>query len=229
MGTPPFGGRRPQYFSGMTKAQVDSIVRASQFAGDIGNRFADRGTGGLAIPPPGSPLRGSYDARLANMGPSRRIIVADPPPDARHQALADAGTQLMGALRTALGANQRYVVISRDSTAGALRSSRNRDSVMHLLNADMNVSIRGYQSANPDSVRWIITLVDPTSQLHSQTVSVGPVALGATASLADSVSQLSMRMLWQLDHSPRRGAVAAPGSPPTAPTPPAPAAPIKKP
>jgi tRNA A-37 threonylcarbamoyl transferase component Bud32 len=223
LGTPPFAGRRPQYFSDMTKAQVDSIVRASQFAGDIGMRFADRAGGGLGIPPRGSPLRASYDARAANMGPPRRIVVADPPADARHQALEDAGTRVMDALRNALGANPRYVVISRDSTNAALHSTRNRDSVMHSLNADMNASIRGYPLPSPDSVRWIITLVDPTSQLHLQTVSVGPVALGATASLADSVAQLAMRVLWELDHSPRRGAVAAPASPPATPTQPTPA------
>jgi tRNA A-37 threonylcarbamoyl transferase component Bud32 len=226
LGTPPFAGRRPQYFSDMTKGQVDSIVRASQFAGDIGMRFADRGGGGSGIPPRGSPLRASYDARATNMGPPRRIVVADPPPDARHQAIEGAGTQLMDALRNALGANPRYVVISRDSTAAALHGSRNRDSVMHSLNADMNASIRGYQAPSPDSVRWIITLVDPTSQLRSQTVSVGPVTLGATASLADSVAQLAARALWQLDHMPRRDAPAAAPSPPAPPTQPTP---VKKP
>jgi serine/threonine-protein kinase len=207
-GGPPFGGRRSAFFRAMTPAQIDSIVRAAPNA-ELADRFAGRGAGtgagGFTIPPRGSPERAAYDERMANMGPARRIVVADPPLDPRHPAIQAAGVQLMDALRKALGANPRYVLVSRDSTAAALLLSRRRDSVMHALNADMNASIRGYPTPSADSVRWEMRLDDPTSQMRSATIRFGTLPVNVTSTVADSVVRRSMRALWQLDHTPRRG------------------------
>ncbi len=221
-----FGGRPD--FSGMTRAHIDSIVRSTRGLTDIGAAFNGRGTPGtFAIPPRGSDERRSFDARMANMGPPRHVVIADPPPDRAHPDLQAAGTAVMDELRKQLAGNARYMVINHDSTAAALTRSRNRDSVMIWLGGDMNVSIRAYP-ASADSVRWMVSLFDPTSMARGETVNLGPVARAAGSSMTDSLVHLASRALWQLDHTPRRG--GAPAAPVSAPTPlvtPAPA--VKKP
>ena len=134
----------------------------------------------------------------------------------------------MDQLRKQLATESRYVVVNHDSTNAVLARSRNRDSVMAWLGGDMNVSIRAYPTANPDSVRWMVTLSDPTAMGRGETVSLGPLARSGAGAVTDSLVRLASRGLWQLDHSPRRpAAVTPPGvvPAPTAPTPPV----IKKP
>jgi serine/threonine-protein kinase len=229
-GTQRIGVRGPDY-SGMTQAHIDSIVRSARGATDFARGFPGRATPGtFTIPPRGSAERALFDARMANMGPPRRVVVADPPQDRQHPALQAAGTQVMDALRKQLGGNPRYVLVNRDSTAAALQRTRGRDSVMHLLGADMNVSIRAMPTAGADSVRWRITLFDPTSQMLVEVVNLGPVPANVAPALTDSLARAAVRALWQLDHTPRRGSVTPPATPPATPAPPAPqAAPVKKP
>jgi Protein kinase domain len=187
-------------FSGMTRDHIDSIVKST---------FGGRGVpGNFTIPPRGSSDRAAFDARMADMGPARHVIVADPPPDRQHPELQTAGVQVMDALRKQLAGGGRYLVVNHDSTAAALARTRSRDSVMTMLGGDMNVSIRPFPSPRADSVRWIVTLFDPTSQGRSQTVTVGPVPSNSTA-INDSIAKLAVRALWQLDHMPRRRAPAS--------------------
>ena len=161
------------------------------------------------------------------MGPPRHVIIADPPPDRAHPELQAAGTAVMDQLRKELAANSRYLVVNHDSTNAALARSRNRDSIMVWLGGDMNVSIRAYPTTNPDSVRWMVTLFDPTAMARSETVNLGPVARSTAAVVTDSLVRLASRGLWQLDHTPRRpGAMMPPGAAPMVPA--APAAPVVK-
>jgi hypothetical protein len=229
-GTQRFGGRASD-FSGMTQAHIDSIVRSARGATDLTRGFPGRATPGtFTIPPRGSAERALFDARTANMGPPRRAVVANPPQDRRHPELQAAGTQVMDALRKQLGGNSRYVLVNRDSTAAALQRTRGRDSVMRLLGADMNVSIRAIPTAGADSVRWTITLFDPTSQSRAEVVNLGPVPANLAPALADSLARLAVRAFWQLDHTPRRNGASPPAIPPATPAQPAPqAAPVKKP
>ncbi|MFI5231829.1 MAG: serine/threonine-protein kinase [Gemmatimonadales bacterium] len=207
----PAGGQRAQRFngrpdfSGMTPGYIDSIVRSTRGLTDLARGGNGRPTpGAFMIPPRGSADRQSLDARLANMGPPRHVVVADPPPDRAHPDLQAAGAAVMDELRKQLAANARYVVVNHDSTLAALARSRNRDSVMTWLGGDMNVSIRVYPASSPDSVHWLVSLFDPTSQARGETVNLGPVARSADASVADSLVRLASRALWQLDHAPRR-------------------------
>jgi hypothetical protein len=97
----------------------------------------------------------------------------------------------------------------------ALARTRNRDSVMTWLGGDMNVSIRAYSAAGPDSVRWLVSLFDPTSMARGETVNFGPVARSGGSAMTDSLVRLATRALWQLDHTPRRANPgAAPGGVP---------------
>ncbi|HXD22087.1 MAG TPA: hypothetical protein VN613_01920, partial [Gemmatimonadaceae bacterium] len=165
------------------------------------------------------------DDRLAHMGPPRHVVIADPPPDRSHPDFQAAGIAVLDELRKQLATNSRYLVVNHDSTNAALERSRNRDSVMAWLGGDMNVSIRTYPTASRDSVRWQVTLVDPSSFTRITTVALGPVAKTGDPSVADSLVRLTSRALWQLDHMPRRPvAPVTPGMTPPA----APAAPVIK-
>ena len=216
----------------MTQAHIDSIVRSARSATDLTRGFSGRATPGtFTIPPRGSAERAPFDARMANMGPPRRVVVADPPQDRQHPELQAAGTQVMDALRRILSGGSRYVLANHDSTDLLLQRTRNRDAVMRQLGADMNVSIRAMPTAGADSVRWAITIFDPTAQTRSEAVTVGPVPVRATAAMADSLARLAARALWQLDHTPRSATTATEIPPaPAAPVHPAPpSAPVKKP
>ena len=193
----------------MTREHIDSIVKST---------FGERGApGNFTIPPRGSSERAAFDARIADMGPPRHLIIADPPADPRHPDLQSNGTQVMDALRKLLGGTRRYVLVNHDSVAAALQRTRSRDSVMHMLGGDMNVSIRAVPTPHADSVRWTLSVFDPTSQMRSDVVTVGPVPLNSPA-ISDSVAKLAARALWMLDHTPRRNAApAAPAAPPPKP------------
>ncbi len=207
-----FNGRGAD-FSGMTQAHIDSIVRSTRAAIDLGRNVNGRGGPGNFTGPRNSADAAQFEARMANMGPPRRVIVADPPPDSRHAELQAAGTQVMDALRKQLASVPRYVVVNHDSVAAVLLRTRNRDSVMHVLTADMNVAIRAVPVSASDSVRWMITVFDPTSQLRSEQINTGPVPINSAAA-ADSVARLVSRAFWQLDHSPRRGTPTPSPAPP---------------
>jgi serine/threonine-protein kinase len=172
--------------------------------------------------------RAHLDSILTNMGPPRRVVVADPRPNPAHPELQTAGAQLMDALRRRLSVVPRFALANHDSTQIVLQRTRNPDAVMHTLNADLAAAISG-QPAGADSVRWIVTLFDANSQARMQSDTLGPLPLNSTPAVADSLARLMMRGLYQIERSPRRASVAPP-TPPEAPAQPAPQpATVKKP
>jgi serine/threonine-protein kinase len=211
-GGPRPSGRGPD-FSGMTPAHFDSIVRGTRSAVDLGRAVGGRGGPGNFTGSSRRPADAAqFEARQANMGPPRQVIVADPPPDRSHPALQTAGVQVMDALRKQLGGSTRYVLINHDSVAAVLLRTRSRDSVMHLLGGDMNVSIRAVPAPSPDSARWMISIFDPTAEARSELLTIGPVPLNS-ATIPDSLARLAAHALRQLDHSPRRPAPTASPAP----------------
>src|SRR5262249_39059049 len=83
----------------MTRGQLDSIVRYSRgLTGLAPGANARPGTMTFTVPPRNGMDRQAFDARLANMGPPRHVIIADPPPDRAHPDLQAAGTAVMDAL-----------------------------------------------------------------------------------------------------------------------------------
>jgi hypothetical protein len=63
-----------------------------------------------------------------------------------------------------------------------------------------------------DSLRWMVTLFDPTSLGRSQSVNIAAPA-SAAAAITDSIARLATNALWQLDHTPRRNATPTPTPP----------------
>jgi hypothetical protein len=140
---------------------------------------------------------------VANMGPPRRVVVADPRPNPQHPELQAAGARLMDALRRRLSAVPRFALANHDSTQTVLQRTRNPDVVMRTLNSDLAAAISGLP-AGSDSVRWIVSLFDATSQAHVHVDTLGPLPLSSTPAVADSLARLMMRGLYQIERSPRR-------------------------
>jgi hypothetical protein len=218
------GGRR---FTSLTPMQVDSIVRMTRGAVETFTGV-NRGRPGS-----GSLDKTSFDARAATLGPPRRIVVWNHPPDRRNQAMQDAGSAIMNVLRKALSGQSRFVPVERDSTLSALTRSRNRDSVATVLNADMMATIRGNMMPG-DSVTWVLTVWDLTAHnaFSQRSVTAGKVPLSDPLANVDSLVQRSVRALQEVDRAPRRAVtVEHPGvaTQPAAPAAPQLPPPVKKP
>jgi hypothetical protein len=177
--------------------------------------------------------RAAFEARAANMGPARRIVVWNHPPD-RQPGMQESGSSIMDALRKAV-ASRRFTPISGDSTLAVLRRTRNRDSVMKMLGADIMVSIRG-TLIRPDSVYWVMNVFDPSaySPFAVHTVVSPRAPLATPLVYEDSLVAQTIRALEEMDGAPRRrgndsGAFGPPGAPPTLAALAQPAQPVKEP
>jgi hypothetical protein len=200
----------------MTRTQIDSIVRAGRGTADALSDMSQRYRSGYLD-------KAAFDARAANMGPPRRIVIWNHPPERRNPTVEQAGSTIMNVLRKTLTAQPRFVEIDRDSTLAVLARTRDRDSVTRTLSADMMATIRG-SFVYPDSVVWILTMWDLTanSAFASRTVSAGKVSLADPLANVDSLTARSLHVLQDMDRAPRKGydpRVAAPAAP-GAPTPP---------
>jgi hypothetical protein len=154
---------------------------------------------------PGGPLsKEAFDARAANMGPPRRLVVWSHPPDRARPEVEAAGNALTDNFRNALRTNPRYIVVSSDETLNALAKSRQRDIVAQMLRADLMVTIRG--NAQRDSLVWTATAWDLAAHpaLEQRTVNSPRVPVSAPATVADSLLRGVAKALDVVDHAPRR-------------------------
>jgi serine/threonine-protein kinase len=156
------------------------------------------------------PIQRAFEQRAANMGPPRRVVVWDHPPD-NVPGVRDGGSAVMDVLRKALATSTRYVPVSRDSTLAVLDKSRERNAVLAALHADMMVSIRG-RPVHGDSVSYALTVWDlgAVPQLASRSVGGPASPLSAPLLHADTLVSRVIQELQQIDRSPRQTAGAAP-------------------
>ena len=192
-------------------AGLDSTTRAAMAAA-----FTDRTVRSMQ-----RLTRSAWDERAANLGPARRVVVADPAPDRRNAALADSGAVIMNRVRKALaGTRGRFQVVGVDSTKAVLAKTRHPMAVGEALHADVIVSLRANPAAG-DSVLWTITLRDLTAASgFAERSAAIKLPQTTTSARLDSLITVSLRWLDQMDHAPRRGATdrAAHGAGPAAPT-----------
>ena len=202
-------------FPGLSESEVDSIVRASRGAVDMFTGGDGRGRMRLD--------RVVFDQRARNMGPPRRVVVWDHPPDRRSTALTESGTAIMNLLWKRLALQTRLVPVNHDSTQAVLARTRSRDSVTALLNADMMATIRGTPIGG-DSLLWLITLHDPTASGGSQRSAVARASTANPLAVSDTLVALAIRALDDLDRAPRRAPPDArtmsPAASPIVPAPP---------
>jgi hypothetical protein len=151
----------------------------------------------------GDPARRVFDERAANMGPPRRVVVANHAPD-QNPAVQEAGSVIMDVVRRTLASSRRFVPVARDSTVAMLEKTRDAKTVAAALRADAVMSIRG--SVSPvDSITWVVTVYDlgATREYEQRSASTPRVPLSVPlASVARLVSQ-ALAALDQLDHAPR--------------------------
>ncbi|HEX6314954.1 MAG TPA: serine/threonine-protein kinase [Gemmatimonadaceae bacterium] len=148
----------------------------------------------------------AFQDRAANMGPPRRIVIWNHPPH-DNLRVQEAGSVVMDALRNALRGSSRFIQVPRDSTLELLARSRNRETVMSALNADLMVSIApSFTSQAMDSVSWLISVRDlgADRQYQERSFRSAPAPMAAPfAYVAVTLSRV-MAAIEQMDTAPRR-------------------------
>jgi serine/threonine protein kinase len=148
----------------------------------------------------------AFDERAANMGPPRRLVIWNHPPHDNLRVQV-GGTAVMDVLRTAVRSLPRFVPVPRDSTHDLLSRSRNRETVMNALQAELMVSIAAsLSSSRADSVSWVISVRDLGAQQQYQERSFRTAAAPLDNPLAFSAIALArvLAALEQIDAAPRR-------------------------
>jgi hypothetical protein len=148
----------------------------------------------------------AFEERARNMGPSRRVVIWNHPPHDNLQ-VQEAGSRVMDVLRTAIRSLPRYVQVPRDSTLAILARSRNRETVMSALNADIMVSISAsLRSSAADSVSWAITVRDlgAASSYQSRSFQSAVTTLADPLALTAPVLSRVLAAIEQMDTAPRK-------------------------
>jgi hypothetical protein len=148
----------------------------------------------------------AFQDRAANMGSARRIVIWNHPPH-DNLRVQEAGSVIMDGLRNAMRGSSRFVQVPRDSTLELLSRSRNRETVMSALNADLMVSIApSFTSQAMDSVSWIISVRDlgAERQYQERSFRSAPAPMATPfAYVAVTLSRV-MAAVEQMDTAPRR-------------------------
>jgi hypothetical protein len=148
----------------------------------------------------------AFEDRASNMGPARRVVIWNHPPH-DNLRVQDAGSQVMDGLRAAVRGLSRFNQVPRDSTLDLLARSRNRETVLATLNADLMVSIAGsFTSAAMVSVTWSITVRDvgAASQYQDRSFRSAPAPLDAPLTFAAATLSRVLAAMEQMDAAPRR-------------------------
>ena len=150
----------------------------------------------------------AFRERAADMGPPRRVVIWNHPPHDNLQ-VQEAGSVIMDALRSALRGSSRFVQVPRDSTLELLARSRNRETVLASLKADMMVSIASnFSSQAMDSVSWIITVRDvgATNQFQERSFRSTVAPLSSPFAFVAATLSRVLAAIEQMDTAPRRRA-----------------------
>ena len=154
----------------------------------------------------------AFQERAADMGPPRRIVIWNHPPH-DNLRVQDAGSVVMDALRAALRGSQRFIQVPRDSTLELLARSRNRETVLSTLKADLMVSIASsFSSQAQDSVSWIITVRDAGAMNQYLERSFRTTAAPLSSPFTYTAATLSrvLAAIEQMDTAPRRRSPPSP-------------------
>jgi serine/threonine protein kinase len=155
---------------------------------------------------PGGPLaKEAVEARAANMGPPRRLIVWTHPPDRARPEIEAAGTIVAEHLRKQFASNPRYVVVPIEETLNALLKTRDREQVSLTTRAELMVTIRGNMT-RADSVTWTTTAWDLGAfpVYEQRQANAGRVPISTPAANVDSLFKSTSRALETLDRAPRK-------------------------
>jgi predicted Ser/Thr protein kinase len=196
------GGNSPsRVIQGLGSFEIDSMMRVME--------LATRGTRVGPLDPV------NFARRAATMGPPRRIVVTEPRPSRTTQDAMPVAAQLADALRSALGASKRYVVVSPDSVRAVLEKTRTIDDLAALLNAELFASI-SVSRVSADSLLWQITVRDLSAHgaYSLRSYVVPPAPLRVPIAGQDSLIARSVANVAEMDRAPRKPPPEdAPGGP----------------
>ena len=148
----------------------------------------------------------AFQERAADMGPPRRIVIWNHPPHDNLQ-VQEAGSVVMDAVRVALRGSSRFTQVPRDSTLELLARSRNRETVLSTLRADMMVSVAAsFSSQAQDSVSWIITVRDAGAMPNyvERSFRSTPAPLSSPFTYTAATLSRVLAAIEQMDTAPRR-------------------------
>jgi len=154
----------------------------------------------------------AFQERAADMGPPRRIVIWNHPPHDNLQ-VQEAGSVIMDAMRVALRGSSRFIQVPRDSTLDLLARSRNRETVLSTLKADLMVSIAASMSSQAsDSVSWIITVRDAgaANQFTERSFRSNPAPLASPFTYVAATLSRAIAAIEQMDTAPRRRSASSP-------------------
>ena len=154
----------------------------------------------------------AFQERAADMGPPRRIVIWNHPPHDNLQ-VQEAGSVIMDAMRTALRGSSRFIQVPRDSTLELLSRSRNRETVLSTLKADLMVSIAANMSSQAsDSVSWTITVRDAgaANQYSERSFRSNAAPLASPFTYVAATLSRAIAAIEQMDTAPRRRGPASP-------------------
>lgn len=148
-----------------------------------------------------------FNARLADMGPPRRIAVSIHS-SVRNPIAVTGATIIRDSLEARFRANARFVLVANDSVTVALAKSRTIDSLRLWLHSDMWVTLNASGDLAADSLRWSATLYDFSANArYTQNSTTSERVAIATATEPSTVTQLVnkiMRLLDVMDNAPRK-------------------------
>ena len=116
-------------------------------------------------------------------------------------------------MRTALRGSSRFIQVPRDSTLDLLSRSRNRETVLSTLKADLMVSIAASMSSqSSDSVSWTITVRDAAAanQYTERSFRSNAAPLSSPFTYVAAILSRAIAAIEQMDTAPRRRNPATP-------------------
>jgi tRNA A-37 threonylcarbamoyl transferase component Bud32 len=144
----------------------------------------------------------AFEARAAQMGPARRVVVSPPRPRS-DTALNAAALALADSLRKAVSGDPRFVLVPADSVSQVFAVTRDVDEVAARLHTELFISLTVFPM--PDrSVMWQVTTRDlSASAAYRQRVVPLPVPRDSLRAVSDSLVAQTLRTLHEEDRAPR--------------------------
>jgi len=206
-GGPRFVDQNGRILPGVTRGMIDSLMQLGRNASGpnvwVNENFVGRGGRGEREQPL---TKEAFDARAANLGPARRLVITEPNVTSRAlQPSVMMATQFADSLRKILGKSKRFTLIDRDSVKAAAQLARSTNEIAPMLHADVTASVQLFR-ATGDSVIWQVTARDlsasPAYGLRAWTTK--PIAQGDKIAGLDTLLARTAKDLEEMDKAPRR-------------------------
>lgn len=200
-------GSDPWREVGRTKtAPTEATRAASGGRGETGRSAPDIGTAA------GAEFAAAALARTANMGSTRRIVIAEYADLPEHPEYAAVNRVVADTLRKVLLSRRRFVPVPQDSVREALAKSSVIENVASDLKADVFAALR-IHAVGADSVSLIFYVHDlaATRGYGRRVATMPPVSVANPLAGIDRLLAAAISVLDEIDHAPREGVLRSRG------------------